>query len=784
MLKRLPQSIQDRTLSNLVAIKEHRVGFLFAGIISSLSLWRIRAVFDLASLNWVAWSFCLLGLMIGCLAFWIGAIYLAQRLAAQATWTQRIMTILGAALGGLLGLLCLTPAGLSRLTLELYADNVWSPKIFTAAWAGAGAGLDWSVPFELPADRPQAASLEISPLGPPEVWLVEATWSDGQPIPFEQFQAEHGWQRQEITWATYQNRPIWVSKYSQSTILRWAGPTSGPLTLLFAKYPEAGEVLIRWNGVEQIVDLRAPALEFKAVTLPLRKPIVWRANLPLEALLADSINLYLEPDPARAYVTTISKIRLKGFFNQPVEATGDQLLELLSVGGGEAALSPAGIQLVPHNPYKPPFVSFTAPFTGNKSQRLIRVIPWLENMLVVLYAAIIGYLLWGLLVKFIWPNGLINLSLLISSLLVAILIGEISLRLYLPSPKRYYLEQPHLHRIYDPDPQITPGISDLSDYRTNSQGFRSDEFSAEAYQILAIGGSTTVETLLDQTETWPQLLQETLNHNNKDLNVWVGNAGRRGRTTRENLLHVKYLLPQYPQVKTIILLLGINDLALRLGQGDNFDPNFWASPTAERDTLYRAFDLRVKQDPFLPYYKQSATWRLVENYFQPTALPSKVIQDVNPDEDARTGLVKARERRQTAPVQNQLPDLTSALEEYERNVNTMIDLAEANRVRVILMTQPTLWRSDLSRTEKDLLWFGWGPNYEYFYSVEALLAGIAQYNARLLAICQQRQVECIDLATLLPKDTTIFYDDVHFNEQGARQVATIVADRLRHHLPF
>jgi hypothetical protein len=76
---------------------------------------------------------------------------------------------------------------------------------------------------------------------------------------------------------------------------------------------------------------------------------------------------------------------------------------------------------------------------------------------------------------------------------------------------------------------------------------------------------------------------------------------------------------------------------------------------------------------------------------------------------------------------------------------------------------------------------GYGPNRKFFYSVEALAEGMAAYNGRLLEICRQRQVECIDLATLLPKDTTVFYDDAHFNESGAKQVARIVADYLSHH---
>jgi len=53
-----------------------------------------------------------------------------------------------------------------------------------------------------------------------------------------------------------------------------------------------------------------------------------------------------------------------------------------------------------------------------------------------------------------------------------------------------------------------------------------------------------------------------------------------------------------------------------------------------------------------------------------------------------------------------------------------------------------------------------------------------------LRICQERRVECLDLAPLLEKDTTVFYDDVHFNESGARKVAQAVSRYVLEREPF
>ena len=43
---------------------------------------------------------------------------------------------------------------------------------------------------------------------------------------------------------------------------------------------------------------------------------------------------------------------------------------------------------------------------------------------------------------------------------------------------------------------------------------------------------------------------------------------------------------------------------------------------------------------------------------------------------------------------------------------------------------------------------------------------------------QAYKVDCLDLAAVLPKDTTIFYDDCHFNEHGAE----VMAKELTRHL--
>jgi hypothetical protein len=71
-----------------------------------------------------------------------------------------------------------------------------------------------------------------------------------------------------------------------------------------------------------------------------------------------------------------------------------------------------------------------------------------------------------------------------------------------------------------------------------------------------------------------------------------------------------------------------------------------------------------------------------------------------------------------------------------------------------------------------------------YYSSEALATGMQKYNDTLLNICQERHLECVDLSSILVKDTTVFYDDAHFNESGARKVSIVLSNYILSHDPF
>jgi hypothetical protein len=91
-------------------------------------------------------------------------------------------------------------------------------------------------------------------------------------------------------------------------------------------------------------------------------------------------------------------------------------------------------------------------------------------------------------------------------------------------------------------------------------------------------------------------------------------------------------------------------------------------------------------------------------------------------------------------------------------------VAATGDVRPILIAQPTLWHSEMTPELRELLWAGgvgsyFGGEESDYYTIEAVAEGI-------------------DVATRLPKNDSIFYDDMHFKEGGSQEVARLISTYL------
>ena len=372
---------------------------------------------------------------------------------------------------------------------------------------------------------------------------------------------------------------------------------------------------------------------------------------------------------------------------------------------------------------------------------------------------------------------LAKLGLLFGSFVLCIAIAEVGARLALPT--QYYVWPPNTHRTDDTTGEYLHGVWGPSGFTINARGMRGESYDeAYRYRILAVGGSTTICAVLGDDEAWPRVVQELVNEVLGEATAFVGNVGRPGHSSADHALQIEKLLEQHDDLDAVILLAGVNDMLLALNSLRGFGVGEGTlKPDPER-RLRRAFSV-IPTKLEGPWYTRSgiASW-LETRRFRAGKRDGPVV-------DAGGGMfLKQREyRRNSNYFVDDLPNLKKVLKVYRNKLNGIVDLARAKRVRLILLTQPSIWRDGLPKEVEDRLWTGGPPlnqpqeNREY-YSVRVLAAAMAAFNRTVLGVCRARDVECIDVSSGLPKDGDFFWDDIHYTERGSRRLAKIVAGHL------
>jgi lysophospholipase L1-like esterase len=351
--------------------------------------------------------------------------------------------------------------------------------------------------------------------------------------------------------------------------------------------------------------------------------------------------------------------------------------------------------------------------------------------------------------------------------LVMLMVAELAIGAFMSrtQDRRIFPRPPRSKTVVLADSRTTPGCNGRKVFSVNDVGLRGPSLPAaeNRYRIVAAGGSTTECFFLDDTEEWPHLLMNEMNSRQTRRHVWVGNGGFSGHTTVHTLALLK-TVPVLGKADMLIFLAGINDLQATLeseGKASERDLESAAQGFFSPTPIWR------KPGHHAPLYLRSKIYQIIHSLVAPTAI---------------TGSWYGRSREVRAKAQKvPLPDLEVGLAEYQNRIVRIARECQARRSRCVFLTQPTMWRENLTADEEKLLWMGWiGPmqNPTGYVPAAQLAKAMDLYNQRLIETCGLRGLDCYDLASVVPKDTSALFDDCHFNEQGAR----IVADRLSQYL--
>jgi lysophospholipase L1-like esterase len=324
--------------------------------------------------------------------------------------------------------------------------------------------------------------------------------------------------------------------------------------------------------------------------------------------------------------------------------------------------------------------------------------------------------------------------------------------------------QPGLRVRFHPRPDHIPGVAGPSRFTTNRLGMRGPEWPDSGYRILAVGGSTTICLYLDDSKAWPERLMNILNERQADRRYWVGNVGKSGL---DSLHHVELLkrLREVKKVDCVLILCGVNDLshALRL-----------PAETRQRLAPSSVFERGGGFNPMLPYLKQTYLYRTAKAFVRSGASqPAERVED-----DTGSAYAARRRIRHTSTKDHPLPPLDEHLSLYARNLEQMISVCREQRIRCVLMTQPTTWQDPMPPRLEALTWFAPMASTKRAISSPDLSRAMAAFNQTMLDVCRRHSVQCIDLAAIVPKTEEMFYDEEHFTDAGAELVAQAIAGGL------
>ncbi len=354
-----------------------------------------------------------------------------------------------------------------------------------------------------------------------------------------------------------------------------------------------------------------------------------------------------------------------------------------------------------------------------------------------------------------------NIKALAFGFVVALLLCEIILRIYnplsnftrqgrliLPANQQVVFQNKWIRQL---DPQIH--------YSRNALGFRGPMPADSIYKfnsVICVGGSTTACFFLSDTQTWPWLLQERLKDSVPGL--WINNAGLDGHSTFGHLLLLKeYVLKLKP--KYVLLLTGVNDV--ETSKPENFDQlsenkirfqsagGFLKSllnQTETGATLFQLYSIRLA-------YKKGLIHKEVDFRNLPdTILNNTTTQSI---------------------LSAQQPFLTG----YRNRLQELIQLCKANGTTPILLTQPSLYGAYTDPATGVVMnnkYLPIGDNARNNLLQEQILES---YNDVVRSF--RSEVPVIDLARLMPKNTSLYYDFIHFNKAGAAEVASLLAGALQ-----
>lgn len=320
--------------------------------------------------------------------------------------------------------------------------------------------------------------------------------------------------------------------------------------------------------------------------------------------------------------------------------------------------------------------------------------------------------------------------------------------------------------IFHPYLQNIPRPNDAEQH-VNRWGFRGDDLEPtkppDVFRIFVFGGSTVHCGTVDFEDTHCRILEKRLADEYPQYRIEVQNLGAEWHCTEHSINKLLFSAQDFSPDLAIIFH-GINDLVR------GFEPDFFSQGPYRRDYghyLGAAANLVRPRSSWFVCNAGAGHWC--------SDLRFDRVWLAGPQGRGLHGMVELFYPK-TVPI-----EITQwrSLPVFRRNLRDFITIARGKEIEVLLATQASLYRQDLTPEERERLGF---PKSHQFGGKRASLAsmtdGMRQFNDATRAIAADTQTRLVDLDRAMPKTTRYMYDDVHYTLAGNEMIGNAFANHI------
>lgn len=359
-----------------------------------------------------------------------------------------------------------------------------------------------------------------------------------------------------------------------------------------------------------------------------------------------------------------------------------------------------------------------------------------------------------------------------------LLLAEAVSRWWLRHRSRYAVWPPYMRQEIRLARDVFPELEPRVRFDINSDGERGAEAPRDRrglFRVLATGGSAVECFALDQSSTWPAVLERLLNEPailrrlggggrvGGTQRVHVGNIGHSGVGAAELDLILERVLPQYEKLDLILIMVGASDVYHWIEEGA--PPSRPASRVPEM--------LLFGAHPRKPMGWKPNRWALAE-------VARRALRPMEVKERAGEWQAQARiMRAQATDVRDTMPDAGVMVNNFETHFRRLCSRAMDRADRVIVMLQPW-FEGDYTREEAARFWHGgvgkpWKERISTYYRLDIVNQLLDLVHTRAAEVADDLGLDRLTLRSVLTQRARHYFDHDHYTPAGAAVVAQAVA---------